>query len=212
MGNRRFAELSQQHQIAIATYGAKMLALLRRDLPYEQEQDGLKPPPLLITGTTRAKWIEFSDHVEQLLRPSGEFQEISGFANKLAEHAARIAAVLQVFHAPDAEEMDLDHLRRGIELAEFYASEALRLHSASRIGVELRDAERLRLWLIDRWNEPYVTVRAIQQRGPTSLREKGRIERLLDVLEAHHWVAQASSVTVDGKPTRTAWAIWGKAS
>ncbi len=212
MGNRRFAELSQQHQIAIATYGAKMLALLRRDLPYDQEQDGLKPPPLLITGTTRAKWIEFSDHVEQLLRPSGEFQEISGFANKLAEHAARIAAVLQVFHAPDAEEMDLDHLRRGIELAEFYASEALRLHSASRIGVELRDAERLRLWLIDRWNEPYVTVRAIQQRGPTSLREKGRIERLLDVLEAHHWVAQASSVTVDGKPTRTAWAIWGKAS
>jgi hypothetical protein len=212
MGNRPFAELAPQHKLAIATYGAQILSLLRRDLPYDERQDGLEPPPLSMTGTTRAKWIEFSNHVEKLLGPGGELHEISGFGNKLAEHAARIAAVLQVFDDPEAKAMELDYLRRGIELAEFYAAEAHRLHSASRIGVELRDAERLRIWLIDRWGEPYVTVRVIQQRGPTSFREKDRIERLLDVLEAHHWVARVSSVTVEGKPTRTAFAIWGKAS
>ena len=86
------------------------------------------------------------------------------------------------------------------------------MHSASRIGVELREAEKLRLWLIEKWPEPYVTIRAIQQRGPTSLREKSRIETLMGVLERHGWVAQTKGVTVEGKPTRTAWAIWGKVS
>jgi hypothetical protein len=126
--------------------------------------------------------------------------------------AARIAAVLQVFDDPEAEAMKPEYLARGIELAEFYANEALRLQSASRIGMDLRDAERLRLWLIDRWSEPYVTIRAIQRGGPGSLREKNRIEQLLHILEAHNWVAQVSGITVEGKPTRTAWAIWGKAS
>jgi hypothetical protein len=212
MGNRPFAELAPQHKLSIATYGAQMLRLLRRDLPYDDRQDGLQPPPLSMTGATRAAWIEFYNHLERLLGPGGELHEICGFGNKLAEHATRVAAVLQVFDDPDAEEMDLEYLRRGIKLAEFYAGEALRLHSASRIGAELRDAERLRLWLVDRWSEPNVTIRAIQQRGPTSLREKDRIERLLGILEDHHWVARVSGVSVEGKVTRAAWAIWGKAS
>ena len=85
----------------------------------------------------------------------------SGFANKLPEHAARIAAVLQVYDDPDAEELALDYLMRGIEIAQFYASEAIRLHSASRVAVNIKDAERLRLWIMERWTEPYVTVRVI---------------------------------------------------
>jgi hypothetical protein len=211
MGSRRFRELEPHHQIAIATYGAKMLALLRRDLPYDERGDGLELPALLMTRAARAEWIDFANHVEELLAPGKELHEIAGFANKLPEHAARMAGVLQVFDDPDAEEMELDYLQRGIEIAEFYASEALRLQSASRIGVELRDAERLRVWLTERWPEPYVTVRVIQRGGPGSMREKERIEKLMDVLERHHWVAKVSGVTVEGKPVRAAWEIWGKA-
>ena len=212
IGSRRFSELAAHHKLAITTYGVKMLGLLRRELPYDERRDGLEPPALLMMGTTRAKWIEFSDHVEELLAPGRELHEITGFANKLAEHAARIAGVLQVFDDPDVEAMDPDYLRRGIELAEFYAAEALRLHTASRVGVELREADCLRLWLTERWHEPHVTVRAIQRGGPGSMREKDRIERLLNVLEAHHWVARVAGVSVEGKPARTAWAIWGKVS
>jgi hypothetical protein len=43
------------------------------------------------------------------------------------------------------------------------------------------------------------------------MREKERIEKLMDVLERHHWVAKVSGGTVEGKPVRAAWAIWGKA-
>jgi len=210
MGSRRFSEMAAHHKLAIATYGVRMLALLRRDLSYDERADGLELPALAMTGATRAEWIDFANHIEELLAPGKELHEIAGFASKVAEHAARIAGVLQVFDDPEAEEMELDYLQRGIEIAQFY--EALRLHSASRIGVELRDAERLRLWLTERWHEPYVTLRVIQQRGPTSLREKERIERLMRILEQHGWAAQTKGVTVEGKPVRTAWVIWGKVS
>ena len=212
IGHRPFKEVTPEHQLAIEAYNRHMLSLLRRELPYDERGDGLKPRALPMSADTRKEWIRFHDHVEAMCLPGGHLHEISGLANKLAEHAGRIAAVLQIFDNPDARELDLSHLERGIEIAEFYASEALRMHSASRIGVELREAERLRLWLLEKWHEPYVTIRAIQQRGPTSLREKSRIETLMGVLERHGWVAQAKGVTVEDKPTRTAWAIWGKVS
>jgi hypothetical protein len=216
MGSRKFRDLALGHKLSVGTYGAKMLALLRRNLPYEDDGkgnagDALDPPALVMTGKTRAEWIRFSDHVEQMLGPCRELSEISGFANKLAEHAARIAGVLQVFDDPDVEELSLDHLVAGIKIAEFFASETLRLHSASRVGLEIRDAEILRRWLMNHWQEPYITVRVIQRVGPGSMREKSRIERLLNVLEAHNWVARMPGATVEGKQTRTAWAISGKA-
>ncbi len=212
MGSRRFRELEPEHQAAIASYCAKTLSLLRRSLPYDERGDGLEPPALIMSPDARAQWIELADHVEAMLTPGGELHEISGFANKLAEHAARIAAVLQTFDDPGAGGLNSDYLARGIELAEFYASEALRLHGAARIGIHLKEAERLRVWLAEKWREPYITVRDLQQKGPRSSRDKAQIERQLATLEAHNWVAKESNVTVSERLARVAWAIAGRVS
>ena len=163
MGSRKIRELASEHQTAIVTYGAKMLALLRRELPYDERGDGLEPPPLIMSSAARAAWIAFDAHLEPMRAPGAALHEISGFANKLPEHAARIAAVLQVFDQPDAEELTPDYLAHGIKLAEYYASEALRLHGAARVGVELKEAEKLRQWLTEKWDQPHVAVRNIQQ-------------------------------------------------
>jgi hypothetical protein len=222
MGSRKFRELAPEHQAAIAAYNTQMLGLLRRSLPYDERFDGLEPPPLIMSSSARARWIDFANHIEPMLvAAGGELHEISGFANKLPEHAARIAAVLQTFDDPDSGELNSDYLARGIELAEFYASEALRLHGAARIGVELKEAERLRAWLSEKWKQPYITVRALQQFGPGSMREKGCIERLLNVLADHNWLAKVHNVPVredaaDGsvqeRLARVAWAIAGRVS
>jgi hypothetical protein len=221
MGSRKFRDLAPEHQTAIAAYEAKMLGLLRHSLPYDERGDGLEPPALIMSSDARADWIDFADQIETMLAPGGELREISGLANKLPEHAARIAAVLQTFDDPEAEELSNDYLERGIELAEFYASEALRLHGAARIGVELREADRLRAWLSEKWDQLYITVRAVQQFGPGSMREKARIERLLNVLADHNWLAKVSNAPVREKAAdgsvqeriaRVAWAIAGKVS
>jgi hypothetical protein len=212
MGSRKFRDLAPEHQTAVATYGAKMLALLRRKLPYDERGDGLEPSPLLMSPAARKQWIAFDAHLEPMRAPGAQLHDISGFANKLPEHAARIAAVLQVFDEPEAEELTPDYLARGIKLAEFYASEALRLHGAARIGVELKEAEKLRAWLIEKWSEPYITVRDLQQKGPRASRDKAQIERQLATLEAHNWVAKAANVTVGERIARVAWAIAGRAA
>ena len=51
--------------------------------------------------------------MEAQLGPNGELNEISGFANKMAEQAARIAAVLTKFEDPDATEIDELMVSRG---------------------------------------------------------------------------------------------------
>ncbi len=210
MGSRTFRQLAPQHQAAITTYCVKLLALLRRDLPYDERGDGLVPPRLIMSNEAQTHWIDFADHIETMLAPGGDLREISGFANKLPEHAARIAAVLQIFDDPEAEELSADYLARGIELAEFYASEADRLHSAARVGTELREAEKLRVWLDEKWDQSHVTVRDIQRSGPGSLREKARIERTLGILTDHNWVAKVSNAQVSERITRVAWAIKGR--
>ena len=105
MGSREFRNLTPEHQAAIAAYNAQMLGLLRRSLPYDERSDGLEPPALIMSSDARTQWIAFANHIEAMLAPGQELHEISGFANKLPEHAARIAAVLQTFDDPDAEEL-----------------------------------------------------------------------------------------------------------
>jgi len=212
MGSRKIRDLASEHQLAIATYCAKMLGLLRRELPYDDRGDGLEPPALPMSSEARAAWVAFDDHLEPMRSPGATLHDISGFANKLPEHAARIAAVLQVFDDPDAGALSSDYLAWGIQLAEYYASEALRLHGAARIGVELKEAEKLRAWLTEKWREPYITVRDLQQKGPRASRDKAQIERQLATLEAHNWVAKAANVTVGERIARVAWAIAGRVS
>jgi hypothetical protein len=155
-----------------------------------------------MSPAAQAAWVEFDAHLEPMRAPGAELHEISGFANKLPEHAARIAAVLQVFDDPEAEELSAEYLARGIALAEYYASEALRLHDATRIGVELKEAEKLRQWLAAKWDQPHVTVQSLQRYGPGSMREKAGIERLLNVLADHNWLRQVTNVAVYDKAKR----------
>jgi hypothetical protein len=213
MGSRTFRELAPDQQVAIAAYGAKLLALLRRELPYDERGDGLDPPLLPMSDDARAQWIAFADHLERMLAPGAELHDISGFANKMPEHAARIAAVLQVFDDPEAEELRAEYLKRGIRLAEYYAGEALRLHGAAHIGVELREAEKLRRWLAEKWDQPHITIQFVMRYGPGSMRKKGSIERLFAVLADHNWLRQVTNVNVYDKAknaekiARIAWEI-----
>jgi len=210
MGNRPYRDLTPVHEAAVAAYNAKTLALLRHPLPYDDHGEALKPPHLAMTADARERWIAFSDEVDAALKPGLDLHEISGFASKIPEHAARIAAVLSVYDDPAVECLGIDYLERGIELANYYASETLRLFNASSIRAELRQAEILLNWLQHLWTEPCVTVRVVLRRGPKPIRDKATAERLLSILEAHGWVWPSDGAAVEGKPARKAWGIYGK--
>ncbi len=101
-------------------------------------------------------WRDFADHVEKLLAPGQPFEPIRGFANKLPEHAARVAAVLTLVDNIQAAHVDSEAFERAIMLAQYYAHEALRLFEAGYARPELQRAEALRNWLL-KWGEPLIT-------------------------------------------------------
>jgi hypothetical protein len=113
-----------------------------------------------------------------------------GLANKLPEHAARLAAILALVEDIDIETLSLDHMERGIALAEHYASEALRLHGAAQINTDLRAAERLLTWLQGHWDEVLISTPDVYQRAPKVARNKRDAEMLLAILEDHDWIAR----------------------
>ena len=87
----------------------------------------LEPRPLPLSPAARTMWRNFADHVEMAVARNGEFETVRSLANKLPEHAARLASVLTLVRNIDAGEIACAEMEAGVALAEHYATEALRL-------------------------------------------------------------------------------------
>jgi hypothetical protein len=96
----------------------------------------------------------------------GSLEPIRGFANKLPEHAARVAGVLGIVADPRCTEITSGHIDAGIALAQHYAMEALRLFDAGSARPEILRAEQLLDWLNRRDGE-LISLPDVYQSGRT---------------------------------------------
>ena len=87
------------------------------------KENELAPRALPLSSKARATWISYANRVESELAPDGGRRSIAGLANKLPEHAARLAAVLSLVEDLHCAEVSSDHMARGVVLAEHYASQ-----------------------------------------------------------------------------------------
>jgi Protein of unknown function (DUF3987) len=140
-------------------YGARLLDILETLLPLMSgKQNELDPRPLLLQPEARRLWNAFADYVERAIASGGELESVRGLANKLPEHAARLAAVLSLVNDLHTAAINANAMRAGIALAEHYAVEALRLFGASRVRSDLHLAQRLLDWLLGTWTEPVISL------------------------------------------------------
>jgi hypothetical protein len=208
-GTRFQRELRPETEPALRRYGARLL-------------DILETPPILMTGARNAldprrlefddeakkRWLSFADYVEGLLGPGKPLEPVRGFANKLPEHAARIAGILTLVDDPNARVICREALDRTIKIADFYTTEALRLFQAGSCSPELHQAEKLLEWLKTSWREPLIGLRAIYRLGPNSIRDADAAKKAVALLEAHGWLVKtAAPAKVEGQPVREAWLI-----
>jgi hypothetical protein len=209
MGTRFWREGSTEADQAIARYGARMLSILETPLPIAGSRPNeLEPRRLPLSLDARRIWIGFCDHVEKMLGADGELRPISGIANKLPEHAARIAAVLTLVRNIDAGEIAAEEMAAGVELAQYYAAEALRLDGGSRVSGELRLARRALDWLLQHWPEQAISLPDLYQRGPGAIRDNKTARQVVTILEDHGWLARIpEGATVAGVRRRDAWRI-----
>jgi hypothetical protein len=208
-GTRLWREPPSASNSAVKRYGARLLDILEMPLPMAAgTRNELAPRLVQLSATARRLWIGFHDHLERRIGPGGELEGIRGLANKLPEHAARIAAVLTLVRDIDASEVASAEMEYGIAFAQHYAAEALRLFGATRVSSEARLARQLLDWLLATWPEPLVSLPDIYQRGPNPIREKKSAARAVAILAEHGWLVPIpGGAKVGGHFRRELWRI-----
>jgi hypothetical protein len=207
-GLRRFKEMDADFEIAMAPYNAAIRILLEK--PYrliDGSRNEIKPRVVTLSSEARQCLIQYSDHVETQLRPNGEMETIRPLANKLPEHAARLACTIALIEDPQVAELSLSHITNGIALADYYAEEAIRLNAYSEADSHLLIAQRTLDWLFT-WPEEFISLPDIYQKGPSRVRNQQEARRVVSVLEDHGWLLQMERAEiVNGKKRNEVWRI-----
>ena len=150
-GNRVWREQTMETKAAISTFNARMLQILSTPAKMKEGQDNeLDPRPLSLSAQARELWIKYDSCLEIKRGVDGDLSRIAGLANKLPEHAARLAGVLALYESLSCTEISGEHMQAGIDLAEYYSQEALRLKDMQAADKGLIMAQRILDWIIDK--------------------------------------------------------------
>lgn len=195
-------------EAALADFAARLTHILETPMPTGASPQELTPPRLpLSTGARTLLW-RFYQAVEAAQTPGGPMEHVRAYASKAAEQAARLAGVLTLWADLDAPDVTPEAMAQGVELAQFYLSEAKRLAEAGAVSEETGKAEALRKWLLESWPHDEVTPSEIVSRGPNPLRERARLGGPLAALLKHGWlVLLEPGEIVRGKARKEAYRV-----
>lgn len=162
------------------------------------ETGEVRPPVLQPDAEAIRAWVDFRNEIESHLGPLGKFAGLKPFANRGAEQALRLAAVLGCFEG--IEHIDGDCMRRACKLARYSLSEWLRYTDAGAVDPDLQKAAYLMSWLRDqkrvtKWCEFHAND--LGKSGPPAMRSAKVRDRVLAVLVRHHHLLSS-----DGKHFR----------
>jgi hypothetical protein len=215
LAGTRFVDPTQEPSAdgvrALGAFHDRLGQIIRAKLPVEDGTQILRPRALPMSANAKLMWWGFYNSIEGRLGPDGDLQGVKGFVGKLPEQAARLAAILTAFErGSEATEIDAEALSRGIKLAEFYLSEAVRLFGKGSSNTLMEDAQLLSDWLRDVWPENLISVQSIAQKGPGRVRQGGDyIRSLVDILVRHEHLSEQlpGGGMVSGKKCRVAWRV-----
>ncbi|MCL2505849.1 MAG: YfjI family protein [Alphaproteobacteria bacterium] len=208
-GKRMFKTVSAQDEHALQEFSERLLSILQTPLPLvDGTHNELSPRCLELAPKAKELLIKFSDHVETQLAEGQAYQPIKPLANKLAEHAARLAATKALFVDLSASQVDQNVMAEAIGLVEFYAAEALRLRGTLSINPTLALAEKALIWMQTRWGESFISLPDIYQFGPNGIEDKSTAVKIVDILRDHGWlISVQGGEIVRGQKRREVWRI-----
>lgn len=183
---------------------------IRAALPVDPDTGELSIRTLDLDENASRGWREFYNEIEGKLGPDGEYQSVKGFVGKLPEMAARISAVIALFNqGSEIDRLTGIDMSRGIDLAKFYLSEALRLFGQARPSRHYEDAQTLSDWLSTKWDEPLINLTHISRSGPAALRNRSDyLRELIATLVRHdHLVELRDNAKIKGKTARNVYRV-----
>ena len=174
-GTRNFTE-APANWPALALFNDRLSAILKRPVPID-EGGALTPTMLTLSPQAKAVWVGFHDHIESMLRTSGELYDVRDVASKTADNAARLAALFHTFTGA-AGPIGLDAIEQAVSVAAWHLDEARRFLGQIALPAEIANPARLEKWLIEycqRETTDKVPTREVQQFGPSGLRDKAML-------------------------------------
>jgi len=189
VGTRFSKEVKPESVKHIEIYNQRIKQLLEMPYPLiDGKTNELNPRTIILNPKATKAYYGFCDHVESLLSVGKEFEAIRGFANKMPEHAVRLASIIAVVNNVNISEIKEQDLDRGIKLVQYYASEALRLFDASHISPDLEIAIRLLHHLQHTWTLDIISLPDLYQSTLNAIRDKQTASKIVKILEEHGWL------------------------
>jgi hypothetical protein len=208
-GTRTYQAVNLATEPAVQHYNSRIQKILDALLPWQDDQEAAQectPRSLPLTAQAKRLWETFHNHVEAQLGEGKELAPIRGFANKAAEHAARLAAVVTLVEDHEAPTIGTKGMQAGITLTEFYLAEALRLFDVAAADPELVVAEATLAWI---QQFDMVHLAQVYQCGPNAVRDAKTARHILGILEDHGWVQRVDGgADIDGIHRREVWRVY----
>ena len=206
IGTRTYKAVDITQDKGVQAYNSAMKTLLETPPALAAgRQNELDPRELSLSREAKRRWVAFHDHVERQLAEGGPLEGVRGFGNKAAEHAARLAGVLTLVANVTAQEIDETHMQAGIDLVNFYITEAVRLLTAGNVDPDILLAEKLLAWA---QLFPFIYLRQIYRRGPYAIRDGKVAKRIAVILEEHGWLTRiVGGMELDGAQRRDVWRV-----
>lgn len=194
---------------ALGAFEKRLTTILETPMTVEEKSGALELRVLPLSADARAILVVFSDETEVGMLSGGIYADVKGYASKAAEQAARIAGVLTLWADLNAQEVSGKTMSDAVDLATFYQDEALRLSNAAIVSLDIDRAERLRVWLLEKWPDPIVLPSDVLQFAPiTALRERPTANKAIGTLVEAGWLAPLEADTmVRGKARKKAYQI-----
>ncbi|MEW8384001.1 MAG: DUF3987 domain-containing protein [Candidatus Thiodiazotropha taylori] len=146
-GYRPFTEAPEAWP-ALAKFNHHISAILGQEVLID-ESGSLTPAVYAMTSDAKQSWVSFHDAIESELRSGGELYDVRDVASKIADNAARIAALFQFFEHGASGAISLDAFKRASIIAAWHLTEARRFFGELALPNEQSDVIRLDSWLVE---------------------------------------------------------------
>ena len=165
-------------------FDRRMYAALDSDVELEDD-GGCSPPLMTLSAEAKELWRVFHDEIEAQLAAGGALGDVRESANKIADNAARVAAVFE-FHVRHcvSDPIGAENMEAAIRIVRWHLHEARRFFGEVSVPEEHSSAVRMDEWIereLRSCGDDRVRSNDLLRRGP--VRKKPARDECLQHLE-----------------------------
>jgi putative DNA primase/helicase len=182
-GDRPYSE-PPEHWPALSVFNRQITEILNQDAPVNKNGE-LEPLMMKLSPEAKSAWVFFYNEIESQLKIGGELYEVRDVASKVADNAARLAALFKVFEHGMSSMVCVECFVAASRIAAWHLYEARRFFAELALPMELANAARLDTWLVEHCRR--VGVREVDKnytRQHGTLRDTQLLNAAIDELRA----------------------------